>query len=430
MASKQPRRHRVIYQNEFLYTSLDATGYHFNGQVKYNPDCNQRNIHRTECSGNLVRQLHRIQGANYGFSVSYKNANEFGKISHIARTMVDTPEVTFDFEYFLADGYNEQALGFIIDGEKQALSNHLTMGDRVGQNFFIVQAPEGHDVVNMNLGAYGDDVKVVGLGNAFLSQYAVMVEVGSTPKARVSYECFNLRSYEGVCNLPIPAIDPNSACPLSDVRFSIPDTYQSFVYEQMKAKEQFVFQEGAGALQPGNVRLSLDDGAFMSITPNDVMKYHEGSAHIQGFTINAPLGTTKLNRLGNFYEYSKAINFPVVISIEIQALVSELKDNRSVSSLFSCPSSKHDLVLLIEDCRAAKECDGQLQPLHTNMAFYIKGAVLDEESFESNVTDSKVVNIRFSAPIGGADDDTAGLFIYGKSFLPDKPKILAWGQPL
>lgn len=430
MAAKNPRRPRVIYQNEFLYTSFDATGYHFNGQVKHNPYCNKRNIHFTECSGNLVRQLHRIQGANYGFSVQYKDANEFGKIARIAQVMVDTPQVTLDFEYFLADGYNEQMMGFITDGERQALGKHLTMDGRVGQNFFIVQAPEGHDVVKMNLADYGKDVKVVGLGNAFLSQYAVMVEVGAIPKARVSFDCFNIRSYEGVCNLPIPAVDPNAACPLSDVRFSIPDTYESFVYEQTKAKEQFVYQEGAGALAAGDVRVSLDDGTFLNITPDSLTEYHKGSAHIQGFTINAPLGTTKLNRLGNFYEYSKAINFPAVITVEIRAWVSELKNDRSVNELFSCPSKKHNLVLLLEDCRAVEECNGELNPIHTNMAYYIKGATLDEESFESNITDNKVVNIRFSTSIAGADDDSAGLFIYGKSFLPDRPKILAWGQPL
>ena len=67
MSNPYQNRNRTYYGNEFLYTAFDATGYHFNDFTTGDPNCQLRNIPRTDCSGNLVRQLHRIQSINYGF---------------------------------------------------------------------------------------------------------------------------------------------------------------------------------------------------------------------------------------------------------------------------------------------------------------------------------------------------------------------------
>ena len=115
------KRNTVIYNNEFLYTSFDATGFHFNDFTRYDPDCKLRNLDCNACSGNLVRQLHRIQGINYGFSMNYADANQFGQGAYVEKVTIEQPDATLDFAYFLADGYNEEVMGFIIDGEHQAL---------------------------------------------------------------------------------------------------------------------------------------------------------------------------------------------------------------------------------------------------------------------------------------------------------------------
>ena len=64
------------------------------------------------------------------------------------------------------------------------------------------------------------------------------------------------------------------------------------------------------------------------------------------------------------------------------------------------------------------------------MIYYLRGAILDNESFDSSVSDNKIVNLNFSVPVGGADDKDDGMFIFGKSHFPDRPALLAWGKPL
>ena len=84
----------------------------------------------------------------------------------------------------------------------------------------------------------------------------------------------------------------------------------------------------------------------------------------------------------------------------------------------------------MEDCSAVFQCNDNVSQKTTNMAFYFKGAILDQENFSSSVSDNKTVNLNFSVPIGGCHDEDDGFFIYGKSFLPERPTILSWGNML
>ena len=131
-------RPRVIYQTEALYTSLDATGYHFADSTHNDSDCNLRNLDHTGCSGNLVRQLHRIQSVDFDYKINWTNVDQYGQGARLDFMMLTTPDITLDFEYLLADGYNEQLMGFVVDGEHQSLRNHIYDYNRkVGSNFGI-----------------------------------------------------------------------------------------------------------------------------------------------------------------------------------------------------------------------------------------------------------------------------------------------------
>lgn len=444
-------RNRVIYQNEFLYTSLDATGYHFENQTKSDPDCILRNVLPDNCSGNLVTQLHRIQAINYTVNTNYINVNQYGQLARVGGVSATNPDITLDFEYFLADGYNEQAVGFVTDGSTQALFNHMVTDGRFGQNFFISTAPEGHNIVNSNLDKFrrvnrskfnngslqlpfqfkniDSDITTLGIGNAFLSQYAVTAEVGSLPKARLSYDAFNVAVYKDFCNLPIPAVQPiNSQCD-RDIRFSLPDTYESFVYGKLKGMEDITLQDGVPGIRPNDISISLSDIGLISQQLNTESDYGVGSAHIQGFTINIPIGTTKVNRLGNSYSFTRLLNFPTRITIEVTAFVSELKKIHSAIEDM-CSKAPKDIVLELYDCRGVSECNGSIEASTTNMKYVIKGALLESEGFSLDISNSKSVSMTLHATVSGPEDLDQGFFIYGKSNMPRRPQILSWGQHL
>ena len=192
--------------------------------------------------------------------------------------------------------------------------------------------------------------RTVGIGNAFLSQYAVTTAVGSIPKARVSFEAFNMRSYHGTCNLPIPAFNPVEDCATPDIKFSLPDTYESFVYEKMTGLEEITLEDGVGGIRPGDIKIDLDNAGLFSKQVSGLSGYHHGGASIQGFTFNASIGQTKIHRLGRNFEFSRVPNFPSNITIQVQAIVSELKEGHIWHQI--CNDTKHNLVLKMEDCSA------------------------------------------------------------------------------
>ena len=106
-------RNRIIYQSEALYAGPSpATGNHFT---------DQQNL-----SGNLVKQLHRVQSANYSFNIARQDVNQFGELAAIDRVILESPTVSLDFSYLLNSLANEEELGFApLDGSSSCISGLL-----------------------------------------------------------------------------------------------------------------------------------------------------------------------------------------------------------------------------------------------------------------------------------------------------------------
>ena len=85
-------RNRVIYQSEGLFVSKDAS-------------LGAKTDHE---------QLGRIQSANYSFTINRQDVNQFGDLARIDSLVLDPPTVSLDFSYYLADGFNERAMGFFV----------------------------------------------------------------------------------------------------------------------------------------------------------------------------------------------------------------------------------------------------------------------------------------------------------------------------
>jgi hypothetical protein len=433
---KRPRnRHRVIYQNQFLYTSWDAVNSHFNNGIEYDTDNQQRNIHWSEVNGNLVRQLHRIQSVDYGFKRNTTFLNQFGSLGRFGSVDISSPDVFLDFEYLLADGYNEQALGFITDGNTNALSKQIMHDMSFGQNFFLAIGPDGSDIINANLLDREHLIDIIGIGNAFLKQYSITGEVGSVPKARLSYDGFNVRSYKHkVSNLPLPSINPSKKTYCPPYRFSLPDTYQSFAYPKVQKFNEIDFRNSSRVIMPAGISLYLDDGALISRQYKNDFDFSHGAGHIQGFTINVPLPNIKIHRLGSHFQFNRAHVFPATLEGRFRAIVSELKES-NLSKLISCGEKPLDLVITMQDCSSVDFMGSNYQELeqqNSQISFYIRGAKLQSEGFTSvaDATSSKMVEFSFTAPIASIDDCGSGFFMFGRSFFADRPKILAWGHPL
>ena len=129
-------KNRVIYQSEALFAG-QKTGV--------------TDTHTSDPTN--IKQIHRVQSANYAFNISRTDVNQFGELAAIDRLVLDTPTVSLDFSYLLSNFANEENLGFTIDqigtseaNRTSALSGILnkTADER---NYFIQTSREGEDAV-------------------------------------------------------------------------------------------------------------------------------------------------------------------------------------------------------------------------------------------------------------------------------------------
>ena len=415
-------RARVIYQSEALYAgTVDATGYHFftgdNAGDGVSTDTND--VTRTG-----IQQLHRVQSANYSFSINRQDVNQFGQLARIDSVSIEPPTVSLDFSYYLTNGFNEKTLGFEIGGvdSGQALTQELLLGktddspSANGKNFFIQTTDEGTDAVNNS----GDATKsTIALGNGFVSNYSIEAAVGSMPTASVTVDGLNLRSYTGVEDLDNPAIDTRYGYPLTGTnKFSLPmavsgkdNRGDDGVFDGSPADEASG-DAGIACLRPGDISMSLGlngrAGAFELLPSKEPANDYEnsGSAHVQSFSVDVPISRSVINRLGNPYGYARVTDFPVNISVSVNALVSELKAGNVADLLFN--EEAHDLTFTMREPNQTGTGDIVLE-------YTIKGARLEGESFSSSIGDNKSVDLTFTAQVGGPNDDKNGLFISGSA---------------
>jgi hypothetical protein len=128
------------------------------------------------------------------------------------------------------------------------------------------------------------------------------------------------------------------------------------------------------------------------------------SCHVQSFSIDLPMGRTPLQRLGTPYAYTRPLDFPLVVNISVSAIVSDLKKGNIADHLFNFEN--HDLHFILREPQI-----GGTGPVA--MAFYVRGAQIEGESFSSSIGDNKSVDITFTCQVGGPEDTSKGLMVAG-----------------
>ena len=425
MAAGQPGRARVIYQSEALYVgTADATGYHFTaahaGQsdAKFMGSCTGFNTKALALAEDAdaeirtgIQQLRRVQSANYSFTLNRQDVNQFGQLARIDAVSIDPPTVSLDYSYYLTNGINEKLIGFNVSGTKSAFTDEFLdggtsqLGGADGHNFFILTTSQGKDAVGNTESEEGKTV--IALGNGYVSNYSMEASVGGMPTATVTVDGLNLKSYTGISDHLIPAVNTNFGTPMRSTQFSLPPAISGVLNDS--AADVSAETEGWSCLRPGDITLHLGTdgraGEFEVLPAADPeADYNKGSCHIQSFSIDVPVGRTPLQRLGTPYGYTRVVDFPVTISVSVNAILADLKQG-SVDELI-WNTEEHDLVFTLRE-------PDQYGTGHKAIEYRVKGALLEGESFSSSIGDNKSVDLTFTAQLGGPEDQARGLRISG-----------------
>lgn len=375
-------RNRVIYQSEGLFSS--------------------KALNSTAAADH--KQLKRVQSANYSFEITRQDVNQFGQLARIDALVLQSPTVSLDFSYYLADGFNESALGFYMQGNGAGGTGptgagNFASGQMVsssGINFYIVTDSEGIDLNYDNASATALSGKgVIGVGNGFVTDYTLNAAVGDLPTVSVSVEglgfCAATYGISGnATGFVGPAINPEFGTKLFTgtgdyVKLPLPTT-----------------GDGVTALRPGDI--TLDFGGFTGTggTPTSSLS-GPGSINIQSVSLSLPLSRTPIERLGSRFAFARVTDFPVTATMSVNALVNEV-DARNLADMID-DGAERDITLTIKKPGTSVEA----------VKYTFKAARLNSESYSSDIGSNKSVDLSFSTQIGGPNDLVHGIYFSGAS---------------
>ena len=375
-------RTRVIYQSEALYVS--------DGSVV--PTA-------THASG-LINQLHRVQSANYGFTINRQDVNQFGNLARIDQISIEAPTVNLDFSYYLGTGTNERNLGFTVGANStpnsfiSGLIDSNTAANNIGivsgRNFHILSIAEGNDANGSAVSVYNSqaNARTIGIGNAYITNYSLEAAVGGLPTVSITCEGLNVNVVSGASGT-VPGINVEAGTPSTNL-FTLSAPFSGNI--------------GTTALRPGDITLIVPDGIVTELpTGTEGGSFNNTAAHIQNVSIEIPIGRTTLERLGSRFGFTKVIDFPVEVTVNMSAIVADLKSSGSITSLLDADTTKTLAFVFKTPGSAGNE---------PRIVYEIRGAKLVSESFSSAIGDNKSVDLVFTTQIGGPQDTTNGVFVW------------------
>ena len=344
-------RNRVIYQSEGIIVSKEATSMDEAGHS----------------------QLYRVQSANYSYTINRQDVNQYGELARIDSLVLEPPTVSVDFSYYLTDGYNERCLGFYVQTGTTAQGNfasgHLTAGS--GANVYIYTSPDSTATT-----------KVIGIGNCYLSDYSIDLSVGALPTASVTMEGSNVRSSAGNA-VKNPSVVQADGTAFTNNNATMP----AFT----------VSGDGVTttALRPGDIVMDLS--TFDGDTISD-LSASEG-IHVQSATISVPLSRTPLDRLGSKFAFARTVDFPVVTTLSVSAIMNEV-DAMQLADKLEEPEKNVSIIM-------------KTPSAGTGIRWDFKGALVEGESWSSSIGSNKAVDLTFTAQIGGPNDQDDGIYMSG-----------------
>lgn len=348
-------------------------------------------------SGIEATQLHRINNFTFDVDVagSRQDIREFGQLARIGSLINSDLTPTCSFDYYLTDAENEAHLGFEVKNSivtnspsVQGISGFLTEDPRYKErNIFVATVAEGNDAFDSDSWVSSGDIDVVGFGNAFITEYTVNLSVGEIPSATVSFDCGNVEFYTGAYSgLANPSIQPSNGgkADLGTLKLPVPNTGNSSV----------------DVLRDGQITIDLAANTALGIGGVDL-----ATLHPQSVTVSVPLAREALNELGSPLPYARVLTFPIETTVAISAITANQRQGSVAALLTGCAGQeKRDIRITLRD-----RCDNTT----SRLVYILKDAILDSQNFSQDLDGNETVDLQFSAQIGGANTQTAGLFISG-----------------
>ena len=298
------------------------------------------------------------------------------------------------FSPTLANNYPEGTTGVL---NVTCLSGILTKVTD-DKNMFVRTVAQGNDVTVATTGTL--DQAIIAFGNVVMNNYATNGAVGDFPTVTVGNEARNISFHTGANNFKssaagqryqLPSLDSNGS--RVNGTFSLPD----FNDTSNLANNVSVFK-------PGSIVLDLSQYALSGFG----IDTSSASLNAQSYSLSIAMQRDSLKKLGNTFEFSKEITFPINYSLSVDVLVSDLV----VGNLLTMVTGK-DVSFDVSISHIKPGTENSSLGRITGARYTAKSTLLESMSFSSSIGANKTATLTFGGQMSSPQDATKGILMHG-----------------
>ena len=268
-------------------------------------------------------RLDFIQSHNLSFNVDRAALKQIGSSGLATRQTQLAPDVNFSFNYLLNDGWNENFIGFNVNtaAYSNPFNEIFTLGS--DKNFYIfITDRMGIDANASTHGTYTSagiindlDLKVLGIGNCYISNYNINLNVNGLAEASCDFIGANAEITSNPSTVFNPAVNTTGAGEPStaQAKFFINDSSRSSRY---LTGFRGIFDSGCPYY-----------GCSISATPiaSAGLKFGFDFDNFQSLDISIPFERKALYGFGNNYPFYRKIQKPIIGTINLVSTVDTLE---------------------------------------------------------------------------------------------------------
>jgi len=350
----------------------------------------------TQNTGQKISRLDFIQSYDFSFDVDRQALKQIGSNAFASRQTQLAPDVSLNLSYLLNDGWNEKHLG--LDFVSGVYSNPMTsvFANTGDKNFYVLISQDQYQDANADTSA--QDYNVLGIGNAFITNYEISLSVGGLASATCSFVGANASITNYSNDRYVPAVNVGNTgetAEMDDVRYGI-DFLDNSRSSRYITGFKDVFDSGCSY-----------DGCTISATPTLVsgMRLGFDFDNFQSVSVSIPLERKALYGFGSNYPTTRKIQIPVVAALSIDSLVDSFQAENLANTFKSedVAISGYDFDVLFKNSRGVEKFGLKVQ--NARLDSYSLGAQIGDRtsvqtswSFEITPTTGILVSGSFGAP--------------------------------
>ena len=278
-------------------------------------------------NGTVYNDLIRVQSLDYGFSQQVTDIKAVGSDQLVTRNgqspVVREPDINCNINYLFSEGQNEINAGLFVGKNASVLSNFLTTSSTDDVNIVVVASNknEHRDLNFLQSESDFKDYNVIGIGNAFLTNYQYSSSVGTLPRSTLSYSGSNMKMdfYDSV-NKPTL---PSKKLGLDNIESSEVLSLDENVFDEE-------FDPEFSVVKPGDINVNISKKSGLQ---GGVQVEHVQAA-IQNINISIPLQRQNIYGFGSNHVFNRKLKLPVIGSISMDLIVRGF-DEGSTNSFFN-----------------------------------------------------------------------------------------------